>query len=266
TTTTLTSATNPSVLGQAVSFTVTVAPSSGTGTPTGTVAFKEGTTTLDTRTLDSTGSATFSTANLPDGRHAITAVYSGDNTFLGSTSAALNQVVNAPQQTTTTVIPQFNPTRVGLAETFFVTVSGSGGVPTGQVDFVIDGFLSSTQTLDGAGHASFTTSNLDTSFHTLVVNYKGAGAFVPSSNNQFATRANGIKVVADSSTTLASSGLSSLAGQPVTYTATVHASGTVPPNGFVNFIMYFVPVGQSTLNAVGLASVPVGPGGVATFT
>ena len=44
TTTTLTSSTNPSVFGQSVTFTATVAPSSGSGTPTGTVTFYDGST------------------------------------------------------------------------------------------------------------------------------------------------------------------------------------------------------------------------------
>ena len=93
--TTLTSGTNPSVSGQSVTFTATVAASSGAGTPTGTVNFLDGTTTIGTGTLSS-GVATFSTSSLAVGTQSITAVYSGDTNFTTSTSSALSQVVNTP--------------------------------------------------------------------------------------------------------------------------------------------------------------------------
>src|SRR5207247_2603723 len=125
---------------------------------------------------------------------------------------------------------------------------------------------SDSETLDGSGKASFTTTGLDTNYHTLVVNYLGDNTFAAGSNARFGTAANGIQVVADTSTTLTSTALNAVAGQPVTFTAVVHPAGTVPPNGFVNFILYYVPVGSNTLNAAGLGRVPVDAGGVATFT
>ena len=89
TTTKLVSSVNPSVLGQAVMFTATV-----TGTnPTGTVTFRDGSTTLGTGTLSTTGTASVATSSLSAGTHSITAVYGGDTSNAGSTSAALPQVV-----------------------------------------------------------------------------------------------------------------------------------------------------------------------------
>src|SRR6185369_13046597 len=58
--TAVTSSVNPSAVGQSVTFTATV---TGAGTPTGSVTFKDGTTTLGTGTLSS-GQATFSTSAL----------------------------------------------------------------------------------------------------------------------------------------------------------------------------------------------------------
>lgn len=92
TATSLTSTPNPSLVGQAVTFTAVVTPSSGTGTPTGTVSFREGGTTLGTGTV-SAGTATFTTSSLSAGVHALTAVYSGDGAFAGSTSPGLAQTV-----------------------------------------------------------------------------------------------------------------------------------------------------------------------------
>ena len=97
TTTTLDSAPNPSVLGQTVTFTATVAATApGTG-PTGTVNFLEGGNTLASGvTLDGSDQATFATSSLAVGSHTITASYSGDTNFLASAGddSASPQVVN----------------------------------------------------------------------------------------------------------------------------------------------------------------------------
>ena len=94
TATALASSANPSKFGQSVTFTATVtvvAP--GAGTPTGTVTFKDGATTLGTGTLNGAGVATFTTAALAAGSHYITATFSGDGSFNGSTSSVLKQDV-----------------------------------------------------------------------------------------------------------------------------------------------------------------------------
>ena len=99
TTTSLTWSANPSVFGQSVTFTATVAAvSPGSGTPTGTVNFLDGTTTIGTGiALNSSGVATFSTSTLTVSGSplSITAVYSGDTNFTTSTSNAVSQVVNS---------------------------------------------------------------------------------------------------------------------------------------------------------------------------
>jgi Big-like domain-containing protein len=75
-TTTLTSSLNPSSTGQTVKFTAKVTATLG-GTPTGTVTFKNGTSTLGKAAL-SRGRATFSTSKIGSGQHTISAIYSGD--------------------------------------------------------------------------------------------------------------------------------------------------------------------------------------------
>ena len=97
----LTSSVNPSVFGQSVTFTATVtAVAPGAGTPTGTVTFKDGITTIGTGML-SGGSTTFSTSALSVASHGITASYGGDTNFNTSTSSTVNQVVNKANTTIT---------------------------------------------------------------------------------------------------------------------------------------------------------------------
>jgi sugar lactone lactonase YvrE len=83
---------NPSLTGNAVTFTVSV--SSSAGSPSGSVTFMDGTAQLGSETLSS-GSATYTTSALSAGSHSITGLYSGDATFASVTSAALTQVVES---------------------------------------------------------------------------------------------------------------------------------------------------------------------------
>jgi hypothetical protein len=95
TTTSLISSLNPSGSGVAVTFTATVA-TVGAKPPTGTVTFKDGTTTLGTGTLNVSLMATFTTSTLSVGAHSITAVYGGDANNVSSTSAVLTQTISTP--------------------------------------------------------------------------------------------------------------------------------------------------------------------------
>src|SRR5262249_17506376 len=101
TTTALASSSNPSTFAQTVTFSATVTPRAGPAPPTGPSSFFDGTTLLGSATLDASGTATFATSSLVAGSRAITAQYSGDANDLGSTSAALAQVV---QSNTTTAL------------------------------------------------------------------------------------------------------------------------------------------------------------------
>src|SRR5207247_2251929 len=79
TTVALNSSTNPTVFGQSVTFTAAVSPvAPATGTPTGTVTFKDGATPLATNALDGTLHATFTLATLSATSHSLTALYNGD--------------------------------------------------------------------------------------------------------------------------------------------------------------------------------------------
>ena len=80
-TVTMTSPFNPSAYGQSVTFTFTATGVAGLGTPGGTVAISDGATLLATPTLNSSGVATFTTADLIVGSHPLAAVYGGDANY-----------------------------------------------------------------------------------------------------------------------------------------------------------------------------------------
>ncbi|HEX4862923.1 MAG TPA: Ig-like domain-containing protein [Acidimicrobiales bacterium] len=89
---------NPSGVGQAVKFTATVTPNPSVGTaPTGTVTFSSGGSSLCTTPVSTSGgvtTATCTTKDLPLGTDYVTATYSGDVNYSGSTSKPVSQSVS----------------------------------------------------------------------------------------------------------------------------------------------------------------------------
>jgi arabinan endo-1,5-alpha-L-arabinosidase len=110
-TTTLLTGSNVSPL-QGIPITLYATPSAGAGTTltAGTVAFTEGSSTLFTAPLDSSGRATLNTAKLAPGAHSIVATYSGAANYNSSASTALAVTVAAPTGTTyTNPLPMTDP-------------------------------------------------------------------------------------------------------------------------------------------------------------
>jgi len=92
TTTTLVSSLNPSSPKESVTFTASVTAQFGGGV-SGSVTFRDGTTTLKTVNL-SGGPAKYTTSTLASGTHNITATYNGSSDFITSISPVLTQTVN----------------------------------------------------------------------------------------------------------------------------------------------------------------------------
>jgi hypothetical protein len=99
TTTTTLGAPGTASYGANVALTATV--SSTAGTPGGIVTFYNGSTTLGTGTLNSSGVATLSTTTLPVGTDAVSASYAATGNFAASTSTATNITVSTASQTIT---------------------------------------------------------------------------------------------------------------------------------------------------------------------
>ncbi len=181
TTTTLTSNPNPSYVNQSVLFTATI--STQFGSPTGTVTFKSGSTTLGQGTV-SHGQATLNYSFTSPGTNPIVATYSGDSTFLPSSSVPLKQTVNRAL-TTTAVTSSPNPSQVGQTVKFTATVTGQyGGTPTGLVTFK-DGSTVLAQVALSGGVARYKTSALTKGRHHIFANYGGDDNFRSSQGNLF---------------------------------------------------------------------------------
>jgi len=151
TSTTLASSQNPQDFGSPVTFTATVT-TTGSHTPSGTVTFKDGSTTLGTGTLGvpdiiiPSAQATFETSTLTSGDHSITAVYGGDSANAGSTSDMLTQTINAPTfDMTTPSAPGTVLSGQSATSTFTVTPTSSGTF-AGSVTLACGGLPDATVT------------------------------------------------------------------------------------------------------------------------
>jgi hypothetical protein len=128
----------PSIFGKSVTFTATITPN-GSGTPTGTVTFDDGSISIGSGTLAG-DIATFTTSTLAAGTHSITAVYGGDSNFSGGTSSALAQTVNQAGSTIAGTVfqdynhnGQQNPGEPGIpGQTLFIDLNGTGVVAAGD--------------------------------------------------------------------------------------------------------------------------------------
>jgi ELWxxDGT repeat protein len=257
TTTSLTASATTVTVGQPVTFTATVKPASGT-LDGGSVDFKDGATDLGTFSVGATGVVQLTRAFNATGVHTVTAVYSGDATFGGSTSGAVAVTVNpgaGTVTTTTTLSASATSVPQGTPVTFTATVTpASGTLDGGSVDFK-DGATdlgSFAVPANGLVAHAFT---LGAGTHDVIAIYTGDATYAGSTSTAVS-----VTVLTTSGTTTttslsASSGTVTV-GQPVTLTATVApASGTLD-GGTVDF-----KDGQTDLG-----SVPIGANGVATLT
>jgi hypothetical protein len=260
--TNLVSSANPASLGQSVTFTATVMPSAGGGvTADGSITFFDGATILGNVTLNGSAVATYTTAGLTGGAHAIIAGYGGDatNDIKGSTSAILNQDVQTASSAA--VISSQNPSSYGTAVTFTATITAGGSVAaTGTVNFLDNGVKIGAGTLSGSPvTAQFTTSTLNVATHLITVAYAGDAYNSASNSGPLSQVVN----QAQTETTIGASPSPGVAGAPVVITATVKpAAGTSAPGGMVIFTSGTTTLGSAALGAGGMATInpPLAPG------
>ena len=217
------------------------------------MTFLDGSTTLGTAPINSS-TATLTT-NALQGMHTITAVYNGDTSNVGSTSAPLTQ--SAAQGTTTTTISPSSQSVVfgqNVTMTATVSVGSNSGTPTGLVTFQDAGVSIGTGVVN-SNTATFTTSTLALGLHTITAVYGGDAGFKASTASTMPTI-----TVGQASTTLAvtwnNTGTPVCQGRPITLTATISAtsasSGT--PTGTVTFQSNGHFLGLATLTAAGTAT------------
>ncbi len=170
---------DPSVVGQVVTFDVTVA---GPGaTPTGTVTVSDRTQSCNLTLRGGAGSCgiAFATA----GSKSVVATYSGDANHTGSGSAPVTHTVNPASTAVSITGHSPDPSVVGQSYTVSWTVSAvapGAGTPTGTVT-VSDGTGAGCGPVAvGAGSCAFASTSAGSK--TLTVTYSGDANFSGSSD------------------------------------------------------------------------------------
>ena len=246
---TLTSSANPATFGTLVTFTATATGSAGA--LTGTVKFQDGTVTIGSATLSSTGVATFSTSTLGTGVHPIVAAYQGDASDQPASSTTIQQVVE--RTTSVALTSSQNPLLTLAPVTISATVANGGGaVPTGTISFAQDGTVLSTVAVSATGTATLQVASLPVGSHAFVATYSGDAVNLASASTPFS------EVVQLRATTdvLSTSASSLTGGQQITLISVVRWTGPTAPTGSVTFFS----------GTDSLATVAVDSSGVATVT
>jgi hypothetical protein len=178
-------------------------------------------------------------------------VYGGSSNYFGSTSNSVVQTVNK-DATTTTLTGSPNPVALGQAVSFTITVTPNApgsGIAGGTVTLRLPKATLGTVTLDGTGHATFTTSALPAGSNTITATYNGDGNYLTSAGTVVQT----VGARAASTTSLRTSQNPAVFGAAVTFTATVTGAGSAP-TGTVSFIDTKLTLATVTLNASGVAT------------
>jgi hypothetical protein len=238
---------NP-VVSAPITFTATVT-TSGSGTPTGSVTFMDGSMNLGSGTLAS-GSASLNNVVLNGGTHSLTAVYGGDSNFPGSTSTptAVLVTLNDPNTTAATATPNSGAYGSLVMLSAIVTATSNPSAPTGTVTFSVGSTTLGTASLTATGSttssASLQTTFIPTGSNTITASYNGDATYGFSNGTTSATISK-----ASTSTGLALSSATVDAGSTVTFTATVpQPGGGAAPSGTVTFLNGSTVIGSGALS------------------
>lgn len=155
------------VAGQTIALDATVG---GGSSPTGTVTFSDGATSLGTFPVVG-GHATLTTTLQSLGVHTIVASYSGDTGNFGSSTSVTVTVLSATTITGPAGGTGFTAI-AGKPTTLAATINGNS--PTGTVSFYDGSTLLGTATLM-SGTASLTTTISTAGTHTITMVYSGDG-------------------------------------------------------------------------------------------
>jgi sugar lactone lactonase YvrE len=247
---------NPTTFGDRVTLTATILPAGAGVMPTGTIQFLDNGVPLGGLVTLVNGTATLATTALTTGSHAITARYSGDASYLVTTSAAFTQTVNRIT-TTATLATSAASTVHGSSVTFTARLPAAA---TGTVTFFDDTVAGNRVALSGAvnltvaagsttGAATFTTTALAAGARSIVAVYSGNTNYAPSTSTAVAQT--GAK--ATPTTTVLPPPLATYRSA-ATLTATVaRVTGGAMPTGLVTFSAGATTLGTATLSASGTA-------------
>jgi hypothetical protein len=245
TTMSLIASSNPISAGQVVAFVATV--TAGSGSPTGTVTFMDGSTLIGTVAINSTTHQAIAfTGSLPVGSNSIKATYNGASGFTTSSAFLTETVSPAGAATTTALTASANPITAGQVVAFVATVTAGSGSPTGTVTFMDGSTLIGTATINSTTHQAVAfTASLPVGSNSIKTTYNGASGFAVSSASLTET----VNPAGAATTTALTASANPIdVGQVVAFVATV-TSGSGSPTGTVTFMDGSTLIGTAAIDS-----------------
>ena len=272
-TTTLTVTPTSGNYGTTLSYAITVAPTSGKGTPTGSVILLADNASIASADLSSS-SASGTINTLGAGKHTVTARYASDGIYASSISDSVEVNVAQVASSTKLSLNEVNPITGATTKSSVIhygsnaiasaTTTGISNLtlPSGNVSFASTGSDSQTVALN-SGVASATLTQLAVgASESSVANYAGDSNYTASSSDKLSfTVAQAVTAVRLASSTTYQVGAGSLT---LSATAYSYSSGDKPTGNidlYINGVKYASQASSAVVDAIS-----GGVAGTAQFT
>jgi hypothetical protein len=173
-------------------------------------------------------------------------------------SVMLNNTGLSQAPTTISVSSSLNPSSYGESVTFTAAVGSGSGTPTGTVTFYSGTTALGSATL-ASGSASISTASLSSGLRVITAAYAGSSDFAPSPSPVVNQVVNG---TTSTTTSLRSSKNSAIAGELITFTATVKSASGTPTGNVIFYDGTSAEIGVAALTGgiASLSSATLAPG------
>lgn len=165
------------IIGYSATLTANVSPAAATGT----VSFYDGSQAIGNCTVAG-GTCTFVNAFMSAGTQNLTAVYSGDTTYVSSTSSGVQLQVSNPGPTPTTTMLELSETSGYTGDAVTLTALVNPPAATGQVSFYDNGVLLQSVALS-SGKAAWAQFFMQEGENSITAVYDGDTTYSSSASS-----------------------------------------------------------------------------------
>ncbi len=164
------------IIGYSATLTATVSPAAATGA----VSFYDGSVELGSAPV-AAGAAVFTNIFMTAGSQSLTAVYSGDTTYVSSTSSAVTLQVGNPGSTPTTTALALSESSGYAGDFVTLTATVLPTAATGQVNFYANGSLLGSAVLS-SGTAAYSQVFAQAGEYSIIAVYEGDATYASSTS------------------------------------------------------------------------------------
>lgn len=165
------------IIGYSATLTASITPSAATGT----ISFYDGSVLVGSTGIVM-GTATLSSTFMSAGSQSLTAVYSGDTTYISTTSSPFTLTVGNPGPTPTVTTLTLSETSAEAGDTVTLTATVTPSLATGQVNFLDNDAPLATAVIS-SGTATYSMTFNIAGDNNIVAVYQGDTFYSPSASS-----------------------------------------------------------------------------------